>query len=141
MDILAQAEKLLMDENIGTDGGTTYDDAALEIALDLTMDLIHMKLDFRTTKVTESPIANVLRTIQKDLIFMMILQAKHVNQNNLVDAGAVVSFWQITPALTNEHKALLKDVKVHLRTTNIAKVFDVHTGIERSTRYYGGYYY
>jgi hypothetical protein len=124
----ADVQKALMDANIGVDGGTMYDDEALEYALDTSMDEIHMELDFRTTKVTAVPIANVLRKIQVETVFQMILMARHINQNNLVDAGSIQGFWQVTPSFTREQMRKLRKINSYLRGNNNVFLYSSHTG-------------
>jgi hypothetical protein len=124
----ADVRDALMKAHIGVDGSTLYDDGALEYALDTTMDEIHTELDFRTTKVTDSPVVNVLRKIQVELIFQMILMARHVQENNLADAGAIQGFWQITPSFTREHMRKLRKINSYLRGNNNVFLYSSHTG-------------
>jgi hypothetical protein len=136
----ADIRALLMNAAIGTSGARIYSDTALETALDITMDMIHGELDYTTTKVTTAPYVNILRNIQKDLIAMMILQARHFQENNLADAGSVMAFWQTSPTFTYAHLTSLRKIKVRLRGNTVARNFNTQTGNEVETyNYYGDY--
>ena len=80
--------------------------------------------------------------IQKDLIGMMILQARHYQDNNLADAGSVMAFWQTAPTLTFAHLTELREIKAQLRGNTVAKNYNSSTGLETNSSnsyYYGGY--
>jgi hypothetical protein len=126
----ADVRAALMNSSLGVNGATMYNDTALEYALDVTMDEIHMELDFRTTKVTDAPIVNVLRKIQVEVIFMMILTARHTQQNNLADPGSIQGFWQITPAFTREHMRKLRKINARLRGNDNAYLYSTRSGDE-----------
>lgn len=124
----ADVRAALMESSIGVTGGTLYNDTALEYALDVSMDEIHTELGFITSKVTTAPIVNVLRKIQVEIVFQMILQARHTNQNNLADPGSIQGFWQITPAFTREHLRKLRKIREYLKGNNNVYLYSTHTG-------------
>lgn len=104
----ADVQNKLSNAGIGTAGNTLYDADSLEIALDLSQVVIntYIRGDPDGADVTGGA-AVLCKMVQIDLVFMMILQARHIQNNNLNDAGAIQSFWQITPQLTYQHKQLL----------------------------------
>jgi len=137
-----EVRHLLMNQSLGVSGARLYDDTALETALRISMGKMHQKLDYRTTKVTTEPFVSVLMGIQKDLIGMMILQARHYQDNNLADAGSVMAFWQTAPTLTFAHLTELREIKAQLRGNTVAKNYNSSTGLETNSSnsyYYGGY--
>lgn len=124
----ADVRAALMNSSLGVSGATMYNDTALEYALDTTMDEIHTELGFITTKVTSAPVVNVLRKIQVEVIFMMILQARHTQQNNWADAGSIQGFWQITPAFTREHMRKLRKIREWLKGNDNVYLYSTHSG-------------
>jgi len=120
---------LLNEQSIGGAASTLYTENSLELALSVSQAYIHQYLGLTSMACTTNPVhVATLKAIQIDLIMMRILQAKHINQNNLTEAGAIQSFWQVMPYLTNAHKQLLDRIADQLE--GVAWTFDVRTGSE-----------
>lgn len=127
----ASVQYLYMNSGLTTSGNQMFDDTAVEEALDQTMGIMHGYLGLSTlTKLTGTVDAVELRRIQVDLVGMMILRARHFQTNNLADAGAIVGFWQITPALTKDHMRTLD--RIRERSQDTSWNFDTRSGEEVS---------
>lgn len=118
---------LLMNAGIGVVGNTLFDEDGVEMALNITMAIIHGYLGLTTlTKLTQTVHAVLLKGIQIDLVAMMILRARAFTENNLSAFGETTQFWQITPYLTNSHTKMLDRMLDQI--DGVAWAFNTSTG-------------
>lgn len=82
----AECRARLQNAGVGTSGNTLYDDTALELALDCSMQMIHLYLDI-TTKNTTEPYASVLKHIQLDILEQQVIHGRFFKEQNLTDTG------------------------------------------------------
>lgn len=120
---------ILSRAGLGVAGDTMYDDDSLETALNITQAIINKYLlGSNATMVNISGTVNqtLCRHVQINLITMMILRARHIQDNNLADGGMTVQFWTITPYLTQQDMQLLE--LIVLETRGVAYGYDTRSG-------------
>ena len=120
---------LLMNTGLAVAGNTLLNDTGAEVALDVTMAMMHSRMGIETlTKLTNVVHAALLKGIQIDLVAMQILRARIFNENNISSFSEGVQFWQITPYLTRSHEKMLD--KIVDQNDGVAWSFNVATGRE-----------
>lgn len=123
----AEVKAKFMNSGLGEATNTIYNTAALDLSLDITQVWINLYVfgDADHADMTGGN-AVIAKLAQLDLVFMMILQARHMQENNLADAAAIQSYWQTSPTMTYNHKQLLD--MISLTADGAAFAGDVRTG-------------
>jgi len=125
----ADVQYLLMNAGLGVAGNTLFDANAIDLGLSITLAILHGYMGLTTlTKLTQAVQAVILKGIQIDMITMMILRARALNENNISAFGETTQFWQITPYLTQAHKQMLD--KMIDQNEGVAWTFNTVTGTE-----------
>lgn len=125
----ADIQNIIQNSNVTGLTDTLFNAAGTELALDLTQAIINEYLgESDLTSISDTVGAVLCKHVQLNVVTMMILRARQFKETSLDNMGDMISYWQITPALTPADKQLLDMIK--LRTDGVAWAFNTRTGYE-----------
>lgn len=127
----ADLQNILQNSGLTTAGDTLFNENGAEIALDLTQAIINKYIGATTiTSITDTLNATLCKHVQLNMVSMMILRSRQFKENNIDGMSEMISYWQVTPALTFADKELLNLVKQDQE--GVAWTFDLRSGQEVS---------
>ena len=125
----ADVQNLLMNTNLGTAGNTLLDDTTIEKVLKIGQAKLHLRLGLSTlTSETNVVAVELLKEMEVDMALQRIIAARHANENNLSDLGAVQAFWTLSPTITYAQLADLNLIKRVISSTKGIYNHNVFTG-------------
>ncbi len=116
---IADVQQALMNAGLGISGNSLLDDDAIDLMSKIIQAKLHLRLGLSTlTSETHVIAVELLKEMMIDLLLQRIIAARHANENNLSDLGAIQAFWTISPTLTY---AMIADLNLVKRLISSSK--------------------
>ena len=127
----ADVQHILMNAGLGTEGDTLWNENAIEKALKISQARLHLRIGVTEslTSISSVVFVEILKGIQIHMIQQFILASRSMKENSLSTTDILNTFWTLSPNLTNDQKAELREIKRKYHGLAI-KNYDIRSGVE-----------